>query len=97
MKSFVLAASAALLLAGSSLAATPAQGGTWMTPKVVPVAAETCTTAKAKFDAAEKAHATSANLVKAQAEAKTAAGDCKSGKSADGIAAYTTAIKLLTT
>lgn len=97
MRSIVLAAGTALVLGGIAMAAAPSQPDPWMTPKAVPVSAETCTTAKAKFEAAEKTHAKSPNLAKAADEAKAAAADCKTGKSADGIAAYTAAIKLLST
>lgn len=95
MKSYVLAACAVLVLGGSTMAATPGHTGTWAAPTSVPVSGETCTTVKAKFEAAEKAHAASPNLAKAKNEAKVAASACKTGKSADGIAAYTAAIKLL--
>ncbi len=75
-----------------------ASGGSWATMKAVPVAAhETCATAAAKYDAAQKTHTTSPNLDKAKGEAKIAAADCKAGKNTDGIAAYDAAIKLLTT
>ncbi len=87
---------AALLLAGSALATTPATtSNNWMNVKAVPVSAETCQSAEAKFNAAEKAHPNSTNLTKAKAEAKTAAAECKAGKSAEGIAGYDAAIKLL--
>ena len=95
MKPFILAACAVLVLGSSAMAATPSRSGSLATPRTVPISGETCTTAKAKFEAAEKAHAASPNIAKAKNEAKAAASDCKSGKSADGIAAYTAAIKLL--
>ncbi|MFT3810841.1 MAG: hypothetical protein QM698_13055 [Micropepsaceae bacterium] len=97
MKTVLTAAAvAAMLLAGPALAANPATTpDAWTKMKAVPASAETCQTAEAKFNATEKAHPGSANLAKAKAEAKTAASDCKAGKSADGIAAYDAAIKLL--
>lgn len=97
MKTVLTAAAfAAFLLAGPALAANSATTpDAWTKMKAVPVSAETCQTAQAKFEATEKAHPHSANLTKAKAEAKTAAADCKAGKSADGITAYDAAIKLL--
>lgn len=80
------------------MAASASGSSSWMThANATTMTAETCASARVKFDAAEKAHATSANLEKAKAEAKIAAVDCKSGKATNGIAAYDAATKLLTT
>lgn len=95
MKLFVLAATAAFVIGGSAMAAAPSSNA-WTTPQATAVSTDTCTSAKAKFAAAEREHPTSPNLAKAKTQAKAAAAACKSGKTADGIADYTAAVKLLT-
>jgi hypothetical protein len=94
MKSLVLAATAALVLGGSAMATAPSSNA-WVS-KPTAVSTDTCSSAKAKFEAAEKTHAKSPNLAKAKTEAKTAASECHAGKTADGVAGYTAAVRLLT-
>ncbi|MCC6918542.1 MAG: hypothetical protein IT548_05025 [Alphaproteobacteria bacterium] len=97
MKSLIVAAVATFALGGAALAG-PAPSGNWSTgtmSKVTPVAAETCATAKASYHAALKSHPKSAALKDAKAKARAAAASCASGRSADGIAGYDAATKLL--
>ena len=91
------AAVATFALGGAAFAASTPSGN-WSTgtmSKATPVASETCATAKASYHAALKAHPKSAALKDAKAKARAAAASCSSGKSADGIAGYDAATKLL--
>lgn len=98
MKSILFAAVATFAIGGPALAAATTAthatyGGGAM--KATPVVAETCATAKAKYDEAVKDHAASKALGQAEMKAKTAAADCANGRAATGIADYQAAIALL--
>ncbi len=86
---------AAFVMGAMVPGAPPGYAGPSMTQQAVQVSTETCTSAKTKFEAVAQTHATSPSLAKARREAASAAADCKNGKSANGIAAYTAAIRLL--
>ena len=83
MKSVIVAAVATFALGGAALAG-PAPSGNWSTgtmSKVTPVAAETCATAKASYQAALKGHPKSAAVKDAKAKADEAV---ESEESAEG-------------
>ena len=100
MRLAILAA-AALALGTSAYAASmtppaaPTSPGWAGMATMTPAAAPTCASLAAKYDTVAKAHATSPDLAKANAEAADAKTACAAGKTADGIADYETAIKLL--
>lgn len=94
MRTIVLAA-AVLTLAGSAFAAAKTPSVWAAATHAIPVSAETCAGEAAKYKAAADAHATSPNLAKANAEAEKGKTACAAGKSADGIADYQAALKLL--
>jgi hypothetical protein len=97
MKSLIVAAVATFALGGAALAAS-SPGSNWYSgtaSKTTPVASETCTGAKARYEAAMKAHPSSPSLKAAAAKAKTASTACASGKTATGVADYQAATKLL--
>lgn len=98
MKSLIVAAVATFALGGAALAESSTGSSSWTSggaAKATPVAAETCAGAKASYQAAMKAHATSPNMKAAEAKAKSAAKACKAGETSAGVADYDAATKLL--
>lgn len=98
MRLAILAAAAFALgttayAASSAPAAPPAGWGGMST--ATPVAAHTCASLAARYDTVAKAHATSPDIAKANADAADGKAACDAGKTADGIADYEAAIKLL--
>ena len=96
MKQFIVSA-AALFIFGASASAfaasPPASGGGGMAESAV--ATETCIELDAKFEEAAKKHATSSHLAEAKEKAAKGKTACAAGKTADGIADYKEALKLL--
>lgn len=94
MRMIMLAA--AVVALGSPAFAASNSPSVWSAPThATPVAAETCASAAAAYEAAAKAHATSPNMTKAKEDADKGKAACAAGKSADGIADYDAATKLL--
>lgn len=94
MRTIMLAA-AVLTLASPAFAAAKTPSVWAAATRATPVSADTCAGEAAKYKAAAKAHASSPNLSKAKAEAEKGKAACAAGKSADGIADYQAALKLL--
>ncbi|BCW87739.1 hypothetical protein sos41_08690 [Alphaproteobacteria bacterium SO-S41] len=96
MRFAILTAAALSLGATAYAASTPAAPPAgWPGVNATPVAAKTCAGLAARYDTVAKAHATSPDLAKANAAAADGKTACDAGKTADGIADYETAIKLL--
>jgi hypothetical protein len=96
MRTAIVTAAFALVLGASAYAGSTPATHLWHSKmKAVPVSTATCAGEAAKYQTALKVHAKSPHLAKAEADAAAGKTACAAGKTADGIADYQSAIKLL--